>query len=188
MEEVIYDTVAPDEYSTDENQINENENKNENKNEIENENENKDKNDRNCSSASSITSSKVNEFNSSFSNYVNIDYFLRKEETSSKNDSDDNETHVSQSISSDHEIDQDSVCGKRKIQSNTDTINSANITYDEVFEPNDFGKLMKQYQMLSISALTDFIYLFIIFATLHLQQKVIMEALILSQIHLRVRY
>lgn len=43
----------------------------------------------------------------SYANYVNIDYFLRREETSSKDDSDDNEsqTHFSQSISSDHDID-----------------------------------------------------------------------------------
>ena len=93
--------------------------------------------DRN-SSASNLSSGK---YNDSYANYVNIDYFLRREETSSKNDSDDNETQMSHSISSDHEIDirEDlSRDGYGKVSvPNRDTQS----TYDEVFhDPDLYGE------------------------------------------------
>lgn len=83
----------------------------------------------------------------SYANYVNIDYFLRKDETSSRDDSDDNETQVSQSLSSDHEID-DSVSHLELIKLNSGpndlhSLSSSSLdrkdsiiapTYDEVFE------------------------------------------------------
>ncbi len=90
----------------------------------------------------------INPYNT-YANYVNIDYFLRKDETSSRDDSDDNETHISQSLSSDHENDENgrdselnkgdisliNECEKDSITSLTKTDSFA-ATYDEVFEPN----------------------------------------------------
>jgi len=81
-----------------------------------------------------------------YSNYVNIDYFLR-----SKNDSDDCETQMSQSLSSDHDIDESIVALSKLNSSSNDLLNpqttnngtpkhhQANenlniVTYDEVFE------------------------------------------------------
>lgn len=77
-----------------------------------------------------------------YSNYVNIDYFLR-----SKNDSDDCETQMSQSLSSDHDIDESIAPAISKLNSSSnDLLNSStnngtpptvehlNAAYDEVFE------------------------------------------------------
>jgi hypothetical protein len=83
-----------------------------------------------------------------FSNYVNIDYFLRnREETSSKNDSDDNETQFSRSVCSDHEIDDDG----KSVESKDAVITAKGLssgllhhqpTYDQVFhDPDLYGKL-----------------------------------------------
>ena len=88
-EDNIYDTVAPDEPTVATNNI-----------DIK-----KYPNDLfDTNSSTDNLSTKYYDLNS-YANYVNIDYFLRKEETSSKDDSDDNETQLSQSLSSDHEMD-----------------------------------------------------------------------------------
>jgi len=70
-----------------------------------------------------------------YSNYVNIDYFLR-----SKNDSDDCDTQMSQSLSSDHDIDESIAPVISKLNSSTNngtppqSIDNLNAAYDEVFE------------------------------------------------------
>lgn len=81
-----------------------------------------------------------------FSNYVNIDYFLRnREETSSKNDSDDNDTQFSRSVCSDHEIDED---GKSVESRDVTAKLSTGLlhhqpTYDQVFhDPDLYGMLI----------------------------------------------
>ncbi|CAG2167164.1 unnamed protein product [Oppiella nova] len=86
----IYDTVAPDEPSVC--NVNANHTKHTTSDLID------------SNSSTDNLSAKYYDLNS-YANYVNIDYFLRKDETSSRDDSDDNETQVSQSLSSDHEID-----------------------------------------------------------------------------------
>lgn len=82
-----------------------------------------------------------------FANYVNIDYFLRRDETSSKNDSDDNETNLSRSLSSDRELDEEGkLCLTRdnrsasKCQLSTSVDSTNQCTYDEVFhDPDLYG-------------------------------------------------
>lgn len=64
-----------------------------------------------------------------YSNYVNIDYFLR-----SKNDSDDCDTQMSQSLSSDHDIDESIVPVVNKLNLANGTLPISDATYDEVFE------------------------------------------------------
>ena len=130
-EDNIYDTVAPDEPTLPSNSI-------DNKKHI---NEMFD-----LSSSTDNLSAKYYDLNS-YANYVNIDYFLRKEETSSRDDSDDNETHVSQSLSSDHDI-EDNLSHSELMKSTIGPIDLHSIssssldtkdsviapTYDEVFE------------------------------------------------------
>ena len=131
-EDNIYDTVAPDELPVATTHISDNRKQT---------NELYDTN-----SSTDNLSAKYYDMNS-YANYVNIDYFLRKEETSSRDDSDDNETHVSQSLSSDHEID-DTTSHSELIKLNSGpndlhSISSSSLdrkdsiiapTYDEVFE------------------------------------------------------
>lgn len=64
-----------------------------------------------------------------FANYVNIDYFLRREETSSKNDSDDNESRVSRSVSSADDLEE---------RPSLPGMSSCQPTYDEVARDADF--------------------------------------------------
>lgn len=72
----------------------------------------------------------------SFANYVNIDYFLRREETSSKDES-DNEAHFSHSMSSDHDLD---LISSGQAQKSSQDLFSCS-TYDEVFVPEDEGNV-----------------------------------------------
>ena len=82
---------------------------------------------------------------SNFANYVNIDYFLRRDETSSNNDSDDNETNLSRSLSSDRDLDEEAKSFNRdhgsKCQLSTSLDSSNQCTYDEVFhDPDLYGE------------------------------------------------
>lgn len=126
-DEDIYDTVAPDEVTTEEKELTEDENVSSEKPEL----QHSDSLEMNLSS-SNLLSTKYDL--NSYSNYVNIDYFLRKEETSSKDDS-DNETHLSQSLSSDHDFEE----VKKQCSDNATGVShrhvDPNTTYDEVFEP-----------------------------------------------------
>ena len=131
-EDNIYDTVAPDEPSAASNSVNNNKKQSSDVFDIH--------------SSTDNLSAKYYDLNS-YANYVNIDYFLRKDETSSRDDSDDNETQLSQSLSSDHEID-DNISQLELIKSNIGPIDMHSIssssldrkdsviapTYDEVFE------------------------------------------------------
>lgn len=134
-EEAIYDTVAPDDARSLDSGLH--------AEEIDINNLNKLEKDRD-SSASNLSSAKFSDINS-FANYVNIDYFLRRDETSSKNDSDDNETQTSRSVhSSDHEIDvreEISREGYAKVGAgNHNRDREGHSTYDEVFhDPDLYG-------------------------------------------------
>ena len=156
-EEAIYDTVAPDEASVDDNYSND----------YDYEVESTTHSDYHLDRDSSMTN--LNNLKSygeahSFSNYVNIDYFLRREETSSKNDSDDNETQMSRSMSSDHDIDIDDSLpnvpavgvGISSLSSiggsvgalnveRSSTLRSSQTTYDEVFEPTGDSEAENYY-------------------------------------------
>ncbi|RWS02447.1 active breakpoint cluster region-related protein-like protein, partial [Dinothrombium tinctorium] len=125
LEESIYDTVAPDELSLSDHQEEDMNNLNKQPPLFER------------SVSQTTNNAKYAEIHS-FANYVNIDYFLRREETSSKNDSDDNDTHISQSISSDHDTDE-CLQDERESEQQNASMNSANTTYDEVFEPVDYA-------------------------------------------------
>ena len=130
-EDNIYDTVAPDEPTVAANSV-------------DNIKHSSDIFDTNSSTDN--LSAKYYDLNS-YANYVNIDYFLRKDETSSRDDSDDNETQISQSLSSDHEID-DNLSHSELMKSSIRPIDLHSIssssldrkdsviapTYDEVFE------------------------------------------------------
>lgn len=131
-EDNIYDTVAPDEPLLN--------------------NTHADKNI--CSDMDSNISSDTSKYFdvNCYANYVNIDYFLRRDETSSRDDSDDNDTQLSQSLSSDHEIDESVTDVHHKTNDSmsvNDSISSINkdsshANYDEVFEP-DCGKYYLYY-------------------------------------------
>ncbi|RWS31431.1 active breakpoint cluster region-related protein-like protein [Leptotrombidium deliense] len=126
-EECIYDTVAPDELSLSDHQEEDMNNLNKLPPLLE----------RNLTS-SYLLRTKYDDINSSV-NYVNLDYFLRRDEASSKNDSDDNETHVSHSISSDHDTDEGIDKEDRDSELKNASLESAASTYDEVFDPVDYG-------------------------------------------------
>ncbi|KAI1281969.1 Breakpoint cluster region protein [Halotydeus destructor] len=133
-EEAIYDTVAPD---LDGSSLDSHLNGCSADEEADINNLNKDGHfHKRHSSATNLSTANFSDINS-YSNYVNIDYFLRREETSSKNDSDDNETQMSHSIGSDHEID------SRDISSSREEMVKAkkkDQTYDEVFhDPDLYG-------------------------------------------------
>ncbi|XP_054154241.1 active breakpoint cluster region-related protein-like [Oppia nitens] len=143
----IYDTVAPDEPTT------------------------------TVHSEQSSSNDTADNLSNSYANYVNIDYFLRKEETSSRgDDSDDNETHISQSLSSDHDMD-DNVVGvggnnrlrdSHLIDTSGDTYDMQSMssldknkeselqapTYDEVFE-GDIIADSGDKKVLSLDHLSD---------------------------------
>lgn len=131
-EEDIYDTVAPDEPDEKTNSVAVDLVKSDN---IE------------LNSSNSNLSSKYDY--SPYANYVNIDYFLRKEETSSRDDSDDNETHFSHSLSSEHDAEErrESIDSREHDNYNLDENvqilkNNKIVNYDEVFESDDGKNLL----------------------------------------------
>lgn len=100
-------------------------------------------------SASGGQTGKYSIGDSNFANYVNIDFFLKRDETSSKNDSDDNETNLSRSFSSDGGLDEEaksltrdnSSASKCQLSTSVDSTNQS--TYDEVFhDPDLYGTWM----------------------------------------------
>ena len=102
--------------------------------------------------------------NCRLSNYVNIDYFLKRDSTS-KHGSDDNETTMSQSLCTDTKRDSNlNGPGGRTIGhaclSKTSTLDSCNETYDEVFEPHSYtGKIDLILNLLTtVAALTYLVF------------------------------